>query len=189
MGSTVASKPEQVLDALASPLRSELMLLIEALGETVVADLAAAVGRPADRLYHHMHKLEAAGLIRAVGTRSAPRRDQTVYAIVPETANMVAAAEHAPQIEKMAQALFRNALRHFIDTVAAGALHQDKGRRNGTFRAELGWLSRQQRRDVLQHIDAIRAIFADSRQSPDRGEKSLAVMLLTPVQPPTPKPS
>ena len=184
-----ATSNTAVYDALSSPLRAELMVLMEALGEAVVAELAEAVGRPADRLYHHVHKLEKAGLIRAIGTRAAPRRDQTVYALVPEAVDLRADPSEADQIERMASLMFRYALKQFIATVAAGELHQEKPRRNGTFRTELGWLNQQQRKAVLQHMDGIREIFAQSRQAPRKGEKSLSVLMLTPVQPQNDTPS
>ncbi|HEU4665803.1 MAG TPA: winged helix-turn-helix domain-containing protein, partial [Dokdonella sp.] len=49
---------------LASPTRIEIVDTLEALGDAVsVAELAAAVGRPADSLYYHLRQLAEGGLI------------------------------------------------------------------------------------------------------------------------------
>ena len=52
------------ISLLASPTRIEIVDTLEALGEAVsVAELAAAVGRPADGLYYHLRQLAEGGLI------------------------------------------------------------------------------------------------------------------------------
>jgi DNA-binding transcriptional ArsR family regulator len=49
---------------LASPTRIEIVDTLEALGSAVtVAELAAALGRPADGLYYHLRQLSDGGLI------------------------------------------------------------------------------------------------------------------------------
>lgn len=52
------------IDLLASPTRIEIVDTLEAFGSAVsVAELAAALGRPADGLYYHLRQLADGGLI------------------------------------------------------------------------------------------------------------------------------
>src|SRR5688500_18528922 len=63
------TRPAVIEDAreiglLASPTRIEIVDTLESLGSAVsVAELAAALGRPADGLYYHLRQLAAGGLI------------------------------------------------------------------------------------------------------------------------------
>jgi predicted transcriptional regulator len=178
-----AKQRRRVWDTLSSPIRVELLVMIEALGEATVADLAGTLERPADRLYHHMHRLEEAGLIRSVGTRVTPRRDQTVYACTPQAVDFEVGPEDAVPFVRMAHAMAKSALSSLESAVAHGEISQDRSRRNGLFRTEVGWLNRTQQRAVVRHMTAVQKIFAESRSGRRRGRKSVAVLLLSPSGP------
>ena len=64
---------------LASPARQEIIDTVEALGgAATIAELAAQLGRPADGLYYHVHRLVRAGLLVVEGAlyhTPAGRRD------------------------------------------------------------------------------------------------------------------
>jgi DNA-binding transcriptional ArsR family regulator len=59
--------------ALASAARQEILDALAQLGSVSIAELAAAVGRPADSLYHHLRILQRAGLVEASGFRETDR--------------------------------------------------------------------------------------------------------------------
>ena len=64
--STALANPAHI-ELLASPARIEIVDTLEALGEAAsVAELAAALGRPADGLYYHLRQLCAAGLVSEI---------------------------------------------------------------------------------------------------------------------------
>jgi DNA-binding transcriptional ArsR family regulator len=67
------------LRALRSPLRQEILDKIEALGPCSTAELAHALGRPADGLYYHLRALLAVGLLEPAGDRGAGRRREALY--------------------------------------------------------------------------------------------------------------
>jgi DNA-binding transcriptional ArsR family regulator len=57
---------------LISPARLEIMEAFSALGPASARDLAAHLGRPPGAVYHHVRRLEQAGLIAEVDTRRGP---------------------------------------------------------------------------------------------------------------------
>src|SRR5690349_18270302 len=80
----VVSRLDQ-LSALASPARLEVIDTLTRLGAVSLAELAAALGRPADGLYYHVRALEKVGLVAAAGTRVvAGRRERLVRAVASD---------------------------------------------------------------------------------------------------------
>src|ERR1700691_1626034 len=109
----VVSSPRE-LRAMAHPLRATLLdLLLER--AATVGELAAAVGRPAGTVAHHVGVLADAGMLKVVRTRRVRAIDERVYGraarifyvgvIRPEQARLltndlsVAAAESGPAHE------------------------------------------------------------------------------------------
>lgn len=68
---------------LADPVRVEI--LEHCFEPRSVAELAAALGVPRTRLYHHIHLLEQAGLLVAAGTRSVGALTETRYRLRART--------------------------------------------------------------------------------------------------------
>jgi DNA-binding transcriptional ArsR family regulator len=63
-------RSERQLSALTAAARQEVVDVLEQLGTVSVAELATALGRPADALYFHLRALTRAGLVRKVGNGS-----------------------------------------------------------------------------------------------------------------------
>src|SRR5689334_13072601 len=70
------------LSALASPARVDLIEALTRLGTASLAELAAALGRPADGLYYHVRALEKVGLVAAAGTRRVGGRSERLVRAV-----------------------------------------------------------------------------------------------------------
>jgi len=66
-----------VVAALYDPLRYRLFRLLET--PRSVAELASAVGMPANRLYYHVRRLVECGLVRPVEARASGKRLERVY--------------------------------------------------------------------------------------------------------------
>lgn len=66
-----------VLAALYDPLRYRLFRLLES--PRSVAELAADVGMPANRLYYHVRRLVECGLVRQVDARASGRHTERIY--------------------------------------------------------------------------------------------------------------
>ena len=67
-----------VVSALFDPLRYRLFWLLAA--PHTVAELAAEVGMPANRLYYHVRRLVQSGLVRQVDARASGRHTERIYA-------------------------------------------------------------------------------------------------------------
>ena len=73
---------ETQLKALTAAARQEVVDVLEQMGTISVAQLAAALGRPADALYFHLRALVRAGLVRHAGYRASSRRREALYRTV-----------------------------------------------------------------------------------------------------------
>ena len=62
-------RDKRQMRALAAATRQEIVDVLPRMGTVSVAELAAALGRPADALYFHLRILKRAGLVRSAGTR------------------------------------------------------------------------------------------------------------------------
>ena len=71
-----------VVAALYDPLRYRLFRLLET--PRTVAELAAKVGLPADRLYYHVRKLTDCGIVRQVDVRVTGRHNERVFGRVAD---------------------------------------------------------------------------------------------------------
>src|SRR5215469_8082096 len=72
------------LESLTSPVRLAIIQRLEIDREATARELAERMGRPVTALYHHLKLLEDAGLVRVVGERTGPRRNQAVYAMIAD---------------------------------------------------------------------------------------------------------
>ncbi|HKQ50281.1 MAG TPA: helix-turn-helix domain-containing protein [Phycisphaerae bacterium] len=70
---------QRQIAALASPLRQEIVDVVTATGPCSIARMAAALGRPPDRLYFHIRRLEAVGLLTQNGTVGNGRTAAALY--------------------------------------------------------------------------------------------------------------
>ena len=65
--------------ALASPLRQEIVDVVTSAGPCSIARMAAALSRPPDRLYFHIRRLQAVGLLTQNGTVGNGRSAAALY--------------------------------------------------------------------------------------------------------------
>ena len=80
----VIQSPQQ-LAALATPARQEIVDVLSQMGTVSVAEIAAALGRPADALYYHLRTLTRVGLVLKAGYRhKGERREALFRTVAPE---------------------------------------------------------------------------------------------------------
>ena len=76
---------DRELAALTAAARQEVVDVLAEMGTVSAAELAAALGRPADALYFHLRALIRAGLVKRAGYRSRPRGKEALFrTIAPE---------------------------------------------------------------------------------------------------------
>lgn len=68
------------LDELANPVRARIMRRLREASS--IAELASALDVPVTRLYHHINRLESAGMIRVVATRQVGAVTERRYQVV-----------------------------------------------------------------------------------------------------------
>lgn len=73
------------LAALVSGARQEIVDVLSQMADPSVAELAVALGRPADAIYYHLRILQRAGLVVCAGSRNhGQRQEQLFRAISPD---------------------------------------------------------------------------------------------------------
>jgi DNA-binding transcriptional ArsR family regulator len=72
---------DKQLVALASAARQEIVDVLGSMGTVSVAELAVALGRPADALYFHLRVLTRVGLVRPAGERSRNGRREALFRV------------------------------------------------------------------------------------------------------------
>jgi DNA-binding transcriptional ArsR family regulator len=70
------------LEALRSARRQEIVDVLVEMGKVSIAELAAAMGRPADTFYFHLRALTKAGLVRRAGERRRGGRAEALFQAV-----------------------------------------------------------------------------------------------------------
>lgn len=113
------------LQAIASPIRQEIIDVIQARGQCSIGDLAEELGRPADGLYYHVRALLAEGLLRQSSRKADNGRDERVLETAAKGSLMVAG--HDPKDpatiaakEKLVGSALKIALKDFAASLGSG---------------------------------------------------------------------
>lgn len=134
---------------LLSPVRSEIVQGLRCLGPCSVAELAAALDRPADTLYRHIEQLQAAGFVAQTGQRKRGRHtEQLIDSTADDFAiDFAEASERAAATALMdtSKSFLRSTARGLRDSLAAQQiqLHPDD-ERNLVLNYEVTWLTPQE---------------------------------------------
>jgi len=177
-------RSEQI-EALASPVRQELVDALEVAGPCSIADLAGHLGRAPDSLYYHVRQLESVGLVVRRGSHSTGRRDEILYDVPgrrmqidtePRTAREVAG------ILDLIGSVLRIAHRDLRAAFAAGIVRYRGARRNAWGGRFKGWLTRAELEQVKAHLTAIHELL--TRGTRERGgELHAFTWVITPIAP------
>jgi DNA-binding transcriptional ArsR family regulator len=65
--------------ALKAPTRQEILDVLAPMGDASIAEIAVALGRPADSLYYHMRILQKSGLVLAAGERTTGTHREALF--------------------------------------------------------------------------------------------------------------
>src|SRR5689334_1813461 len=111
--------------ALASPVRQEIVDMVQASGPLSVAELAGLLGRPADGLYYHVKALAKVGLLverAGRGVRNGRGRTEAVFAVPGRLrlAYRPKDPENVAGIKRAAAAMLRVTGRTFAEAFDAG---------------------------------------------------------------------
>ena len=174
------------LAALTSARRLDILDRLAASGPSSVREFAGTIGMAPSAVYHHLRRLESAGLVVEAGTRRVGRRVERVYrAAAPRMRLIKALADpaHAKPIARVVRAMTRQMDRDFrVALRRDGTRTTGKGRNLGFFRL----VGAPGARDLARINDHLTAIAEILWASPAKGRAAQAKPLalawtLTPV--------
>jgi DNA-binding transcriptional ArsR family regulator len=175
-------RDKRQMRALAASTRQEIVDVLPRLGTLSVAELAAALGRPADSLYYHLRLLKRVGLVLSAGTRRVNGRSEALFrAVAADLSLSYKLGKHgnADQINPIVASMLRLGIRDFRRSFRAGKAAVSGPDRELWALRKTGWLSRNQIAEVNQHIHKLMELTG----SAGSGEKLYALtVLLTPLE-------
>lgn len=166
---------EHHFQAIGSPVRLEMLELFRSTGPLSVAELASQMARPADGLYHHLKKLESCGMVREVATRQSGRQIERIYDAAADEYRVAEDSQHLVRIWRL---ISSHAERNLADSLEAEVIHFRGPDRNTAMRIETARLTPQARIEVIEHLDAIRAVFTEARLHPGDEQATLTFALV-----------
>jgi DNA-binding transcriptional ArsR family regulator len=171
------SEPRQIR-ALASPMRQDIMDAVAAIGPCTVAELATALGKPADGLYYHIKRLLAVRLLAEVRGDGNGRGDLRL-----DVAHRAFQLEYQPANRTNKAAVLRviGAMVRSAERMFRRAFHPDiavvKGpRRNLWASRSRGSLSAAELVELNDLLDQVNALMQSGRRdagSDGSGQRSL----------------
>ena len=178
--SAALDDPAQI-ELLASPARIEIVDTLEALGEAAsVAELAAALGRPADGLYYHLRRLCAAGLVREIeapdGNRYRMNADERV-----RLRYRPGATANADAVRRVAASILRVAGRDFDRAIADRRSVADGDRRELWAARGKGWVSAKDLAEINHLLARLDGLLRQPR-SRQRDRLIALAWVLAPVE-------
>jgi DNA-binding transcriptional ArsR family regulator len=172
---------EPQLRALSSSTRQEILDVLARLGAASVAEIAGALGRPADGIYYHLRVLLRVGLVTAPKPRSRAGRTEALFRTrAPEMVLGYGASPErdAPAVSRIVASMLRLGIRDFRSAFTAGRFRVKGPRRELWALRTTGWLSPAAVGDLNHRIKDITRAVAKTR----RGHRLYGItILLTPL--------
>jgi DNA-binding Lrp family transcriptional regulator len=178
------TEPEQ-LKCLASAVRQEIVDTVQSLGECSIADIATALGRPADGLYYHVRELLKAGLLLKHGTARNNRREEAIYTTPARDGSLQLRYELGDpvarkRIRRIVDSMLHTAARDFADGFESGLATVEGRHRNLWAGRTKGWLDMDDLREVNELLERLSELMDRSR-SPERRNLLVLSWALAPV--------
>jgi DNA-binding transcriptional ArsR family regulator len=165
-------------------VRAEVVEAIRLLGPCSVAEIAAAIDRPADAIYKHLEPLEKAGFVVEAGFRKTGRNAERLVDVVAEDfvvdfrGRSVAAQNKA--IVAMTNSFLKAAGRAVRDSADAGQIELAPEGRTIVVNYELGRLTPERFEEVRGLVRRLKAIMDEGKRSPE-GRLYMTLAVATPV--------
>lgn len=185
------SKPYRVTDpaqfeALTSPVRGEILDLVELLGPLSIAELARCMGRKPDSLYYHVRKLVAVGLLVEGEKRKARRQEEVVDELPGDSVSLhyePSETHLVGAVVKSIAGMLRLAERNFRQAYEKGLVRVIGKRRNTTHARVLGWFSDEEVVELQEKVDALVGEFRATARRRRAGSRLYALTsILVPLE-------
>ena len=174
-------RTQKQLAALASGMRQEIVDVLAEMGDVSVAELATALGRPADALYFHLRALKKAGLVEPAGYRYFGRRREELFRTVSPELWLQYDAEDAGNrrsVNAIVRSMLRLGMRDFQRAFQSGQVIVDGPRRELWALRMTGRLSPSQLPAVNRSIELLKESVC---RPPGKGRLYAITVLLTPL--------
>ena len=169
---------------LASPTRIEIVDTLEALGSAVsVAELAAALGRPADGLYYHLHQLSGGGLIEEEAAPDGRRyRSRTRKGDRLRLRYKPGATANADAVGRVAASVLRVAGRDFARALADADSIVEGPRRELWAARGKGWVDAADLVEINRLLSRLMELVQQPAHQRPRGKLIALSWILAPVE-------
>jgi DNA-binding transcriptional ArsR family regulator len=168
------------LSALASPVRIELVGVLQTCGPSSIRDLARELDRPADGLYHHVRILLKAGLVVEQDRRRSGRRTEAVYALAAERVGGgldPASSRGKKAVIRAGTAAARLAVREFAAAIESDAVTCVQGQPNTRVSRQRTWLTDDGLLKLHRLLEQIERLLAGENRQRQGKLHSLTVVL------------
>jgi DNA-binding transcriptional ArsR family regulator len=162
------------LAALVSSARQEIVDVLSRMGTASIAEIAAALGRPADALYYHLRELVRVRLV----VRSARKRHGREEAVFRTVAPMLELRYGSPDTPRIIGSMLRLGARDFRRAFASGASTTSGPRRELWALRTTSWLTPSDLAVVNRRMRALRDAASRPRR---RGRLYAITIVLTPL--------
>lgn len=167
-----------------APARLELVETMRMLAPCSIAEIAAAIDRPADTLYRHIEKLRKIGVVTEAGVRRAGRRFEQVFDLAGDDFRPQFRDTSPRTTNKMfgdaTKSIAKILLRTTRDATAAEQIVFEPAKRNAFAKFEHAWLTQTEVDQLGELFLAIKR-FMDARKSRREGRLYLAAFAAVPV--------
>ncbi len=177
----------RVISNVLKPVRIDVFESLQVAGPASISELASRLGRPADSLYYHVHKLVSAGVIEELDeTRGheGPGRKGAVYSVAAERldVHLDPGSRHSRDawVEGSASVL-RLAQRDFAKTLDSGDPRPTGSRRNLVIRRIKMRLNSAQLREVNEMLENLYERCWEHARNPE-GDLHALTFVMTPLE-------
>jgi len=169
---------------LASPTRIEIVDTLEALGSAVsVAELGAALGRPADGLYYHLRQLSDGGLIEEEAAPDGRRyRSRTRKGDRLRLRYKPGATANADAVGRVAASVLRVAGRDFARALADPDSIVEGSRRELWAARGKGWVDAADLVEINRLLSRLMELVQQPAHQRPRGKLIALSWILAPVE-------
>jgi DNA-binding transcriptional ArsR family regulator len=170
------------LKALASPLRQEIVDIIDGTGPITIAEIAHHLGRAPDSLYFHLRVLLKTGLVVEAERRMVGKSLTAVYDVPQRPMRIDREAASPKAMDAVVKSILRLAARDYRRaSMASDVTFAGKGRNHWAAR-QRAWLTPELLAEFNQRLDAMLDVLKRGRPVP--GARPIAFsFVLTPVAP------
>lgn len=174
-------------ELLVAPVRSEVAEALRIFGPCSVAEVAAALDRPADTLYRHIDALREAGFVRETGFRKNGRHTEQLFDVVADDFvvefkdnTRKFGSPEGRAIVQTAESFAKTIVKAVKTSADAGELEFEERTRNISINYELSWLTHEQYQEIRGLIRRLKEVM-DAGKRRREGRLYMTLAIATPV--------